>query len=154
MEENIIECRNLTHYYGSRMIYENLSFSVPRGRILGLLGKNGTGKTTTINILSGYLQPRSGECLIFGEDIQRMDPLTRRRIALLIEGHVQYAFMTVGFLSGLEPGSLLRTDPQVEDRSKTAYCPDVVRPAFAGSPRTDPGTERRIVSVGRLLDGT
>ena len=48
-----------------------------------------------INILSGYLQPRSGECLIFGEDIQRMDPLTRRRIALLIEGHVQYAFMTV-----------------------------------------------------------
>lgn len=95
MEEPIIECRNLTHYYGDRMIYENLSFGVPRGRILGLLGKNGTGKTTTINILSGYLQPRSGECLIFGENIQRMDPLTRRRIALLIEGHVQYAFMTI-----------------------------------------------------------
>ena len=53
--ENIIECNNLTHYYGKRLIYENLSFSVPKGRILGLLGKNGTGKTTTINILSGYL---------------------------------------------------------------------------------------------------
>lgn len=37
--ENIIECNNLTHYYGKRLIYENLSFTVPKGRILGLLGK-------------------------------------------------------------------------------------------------------------------
>mgnify|MGYP000392710125 len=51
--EPVIECRNLTHRYGRRKIYENLSFDVPEGRILGLLGKNGTGKTTTINILSG-----------------------------------------------------------------------------------------------------
>ena len=48
--EQIIECNNLTHYYGKRLIYENLSFTVPKGRILGLLGKNGTGKTTTINL--------------------------------------------------------------------------------------------------------
>ena len=41
----IIECRNLTHYYGRRLIYRDLSFDVPQGRILGLLGKNGTGKT-------------------------------------------------------------------------------------------------------------
>ena len=39
MQDNIIECQNLTHYYGRRLIYENLSFQVPRGRILGLLGR-------------------------------------------------------------------------------------------------------------------
>lgn len=95
MEEPVIECIGLTHSYGQRMIYENLSFQVPKGRILGLLGKNGTGKTTTINILSGFIKPLGGECRIFGENIVDMNPLTRRRIGLLIEGHVQYQFMTI-----------------------------------------------------------
>lgn len=95
MADNVIECRHLTHRYGERLIYDDLSFEVPRGRVLGLLGKNGTGKTTTINILNGYLAPAAGECLIFGEEIRTMQAQTRARIALLLEGHVQYAFMTI-----------------------------------------------------------
>ncbi|MCC8036741.1 MAG: ABC transporter ATP-binding protein [Bacteroidales bacterium] len=92
----VISVKNLTQRYpGGRLIYENLSFDVPQGRILGLLGKNGTGKTTTINILMGYLKPLAGECRIFGQDITALTPETRARIALLIEGHVQYAFMTI-----------------------------------------------------------
>lgn len=93
--ENVISCKNLTHYYGKRFIYKDLSFNVPKGRILGLLGKNGTGKTTTINILNGYLKPKSGECLIFGRDVQNMKPSLRRNIGLLIEGHIQYSFMNI-----------------------------------------------------------
>ena len=95
-QEPVISVKNLTQRYGKgRIIYSDLSFDVPKGRILGLLGKNGTGKTTTINILMGYLRPQSGECRIFGESITQMRPETRARIALLIEGHVQYAFMTI-----------------------------------------------------------
>ena len=60
--EKVIECKNITHYYGEKLIYENLNFEVEKGKVLGLLGKNGTGKTTIINILNGYLKPRSGEC--------------------------------------------------------------------------------------------
>lgn len=96
-EEIVISVKGLSQRYGKgRIIYDNLSFDVPKGRILGLLGKNGTGKTTTINILMGYLRPQSGVCKIFGEDITKMSAATRERIALLLEGHVQYAFMTIG----------------------------------------------------------
>ncbi len=94
--ENVISVKNLTQRYGrGRLIYENLSFDVPKGSILGLLGKNGTGKTTTINILMGFLKPQGGECRIFGEEITRLLPQSRSRIALLLEGHVQYSFMTI-----------------------------------------------------------
>lgn len=91
----MISCKNLTHYYGKRLIYKDLNFNVPKGRILGLLGKNGTGKTTTINILSGYLKPSSGECRIMGEEVQSMKPITRRNIGMLMEGHIQYSFMNI-----------------------------------------------------------
>jgi len=91
----IVQCKNLTHYYGKRCIYENLNFEIPKGRILGLLGKNGTGKTTTINILNGYLKPRSGECLMFGENSANLSPETKQKVGLLIEGHVQYTLMNI-----------------------------------------------------------
>ncbi|MBD5284892.1 MAG: ABC transporter ATP-binding protein [Bacteroides sp.] len=92
----VISVKHLTQRYGSgRIIYSDLNFEIPKGSILGLLGKNGTGKTTTINILMGYLKPVEGECRIFGEKITEMTPATRARIALLIEGHVQYSFMTI-----------------------------------------------------------
>ena len=95
MNPNAIECKNLTHYYGKKLVYENLNFHVEQGTILGLLGKNGTGKTTTINILNGFLQPRSGECLINGENSQHLSPQNKSKIGFLIEGHVQYSFMNI-----------------------------------------------------------
>jgi ABC-2 type transport system ATP-binding protein len=120
-----IECINLTHYYGRKMVYENLNFHVPEGSILGLLGKNGSGKTTTINILNGFLQPRSGQCLIYGEDSQHLTPANKARIGFLIEGHIQYSFMNIHqiekFYSGFYPG--WNSEPYWELMSKLKVTP-------------------------------
>lgn len=93
--ENVIECVNLTHSYGNKLIYKDLNFTVQKGKIFGILGKNGMGKTTTINILMGFLRPTSGKCIILGEESHNLSPQTRARIGLLHEGHVCYEFMTV-----------------------------------------------------------
>lgn len=104
---NVIECSNLTHYYDEKLVFENLNFQVREGSILGLLGKNGTGKTTAFNILNGFLQPTGGKCRIFGEDTQHLSPATKARIGFLIEGHIQYSFMNIHqiekFYSGFYP---------------------------------------------------
>lgn len=93
--ENVVEVKNLTHYYGNKLVFENFNFEIKSGRIFGLLGKNGTGKTTTINILNGFLKPTSGQCLMFGEDSYKLSPLTKARVGFLIEGHIQYSFMSI-----------------------------------------------------------
>lgn len=93
--EKIIQCENITHYYGNRLIYENLNFEVTKGKVLGLLGKNGTGKTTIINILNGYLKPRSGVCRVFGESMEAISPQTKARVGLLLEGHVQHSYFNI-----------------------------------------------------------
>ncbi|MEA1986221.1 MAG: ABC transporter ATP-binding protein [Candidatus Marinimicrobia bacterium] len=93
--ENVIELKNLTHKYGDKLVLNNLNLSVKKGRIFGVLGKNGMGKTTTINILMGFLRPTSGICKVLGEDSHKISPKTRAKIGLLHEGHVAYDFMTI-----------------------------------------------------------
>jgi len=106
--EKIIECKNLTHRYGKQLVFEDLNFTIERGKIFGILGKNGVGKTTTINIMMGFLRPSRGNIYIFGEESHNLRPETRARIGLLHEGHVTYDFMTAEqveqFYSHFYPG--------------------------------------------------
>lgn len=90
-----IECRNLTHSYGEKRVLQDLSFQVREGCIFGLLGKNGAGKSTTINIMMGLLQPISGNCMVLGDPSHQLSIDTRRQIALLHEGFIQYDFMSI-----------------------------------------------------------
>ena len=63
----ILECNNLTKRFGSVEALMDVSFSVEPGRIVGLLGPNGSGKTTMIKLINGLLTPTSGQVLIDGE---------------------------------------------------------------------------------------
>ncbi len=63
---NILECRNLTKVYAQKAALDNLTMTVPGGRIIGLLGPNGSGKTTLIKLIAGLLVPTNGEILIDG----------------------------------------------------------------------------------------
>lgn len=91
----VIECRHLTHYFGSKAALQDVSWQVGPGRICGLLGRNGAGKTTTINILNSFLTPREGSCLLFGQESHQLSCEIKARIGYLIEGHVQYGFLNI-----------------------------------------------------------
>ena len=66
----IVECRNLTKIYGGqRVALNNLNLSLGRGRIIGILGPNGSGKTTFLKMLAGLLTPTEGTLLIDGKNI-------------------------------------------------------------------------------------
>lgn len=95
LNKNIIEIKNLSHSYGKKLIYKNLNLNIKEGSVYGILGKNGVGKSTLINILMGYLKPKSGECLIFGEPSHSLSTKAKKNIALLHEGFVAYDYMTI-----------------------------------------------------------
>ena len=65
----MIEVKELTRYYGQKQAISNVSFSVKKGEILGLLGPNAAGKTTTMRILTCYMPPTSGTATVGGYDI-------------------------------------------------------------------------------------
>lgn len=92
---NIIEIKDLDYSYGKTKIYEGLTLKIQKGSIYGVLGKNGVGKSTLINILMGYLKPKAGECLVFGESSHNLSNANKEKIALLHEGFVTYDYMTI-----------------------------------------------------------
>ena len=82
MGENICEIRNLSKRYGDFAL-ECVSFDIPRGAIVGLIGENGAGKSTTINCLLGEVAPDGGEIRIFGRDLA--DESVRDRIGVVFD---------------------------------------------------------------------
>lgn len=63
---NLVEIVNLTKKYGANVAVNNLTVSLPKGKIIGLLGPNGSGKTTLIKMLNGLLTPTEGTIMIDG----------------------------------------------------------------------------------------
>jgi len=70
----VLETRKMTKRFGGLVAVDDLSMSVPRGQIRGLIGPNGSGKTTTVNVLSGLYRPDGGEIHLCGRRTDRLRP--------------------------------------------------------------------------------
>jgi ABC-2 type transport system ATP-binding protein len=90
-----IVTQGLTKYYSRRCVVRSLDLRVPQGSVYGLLGRNGSGKTTTLKMLLGLVRPDRGSAQLLGQDIAALEPATRSRIAYLAEGHPFVRWMTV-----------------------------------------------------------
>jgi ABC-2 type transport system ATP-binding protein len=92
---DVIVTHRLTKYYDQRAVVNNLELRVPQGSVYGLLGRNGTGKTTAIKMLLGMVHPDYGRSELLGEDSFHLRPETKARIAYLAEGHPLYRWMSI-----------------------------------------------------------
>ena len=91
----LIEVENLTRRFPRCMALGGVSFQVRRGEIAALLGPNGSGKTTTLRILSGFLAPTDGQVRVSGFDVTTRSLEARRRIGYLPENVPLYSEMRV-----------------------------------------------------------
>lgn len=100
MSDPAIVVKNLTVTFGSRTVLNNVSFEVPRGQTLVILGLSGVGKSTTLRCMIGLQKPNSGEVYINNKNIATMKPkdldMLRRRVGMAFQKAALFDSMTVG----------------------------------------------------------
>jgi len=87
--ELLVDIRHLTFGYGERVILDDLSLGVPRGKVTALMGASGGGKTTVLRLIGGQYRAQRGELLVGGQDVGKMDRkalyAARRRMGMLFQ---------------------------------------------------------------------
>lgn len=93
--EIAIEAKGLTMRFGDFVAVDHVSFQIQRGEIFGFLGSNGCGKTTTMKMLTGLLQPSEGEARLFGQPVDARNIETRRRVGYMSQSFSLYSELTI-----------------------------------------------------------
>jgi ABC-2 type transport system ATP-binding protein len=91
----VVRTDALTKRFGDFTAVDGVSFEIPAGEVVGFLGPNGSGKTTTIRMLLGLLQPTSGEAEVLGFDIRRNPEQIRERVGYVSQKFALYSDLTV-----------------------------------------------------------
>lgn len=91
----MIEVKNLSKYYGTKKAVDHLSFTIEEGEIVGFLGRNGAGKSTTMNMLTGYLTLSAGSVEIDGKSMIDSPEEVKKKIGYLPEIPPLYRELTV-----------------------------------------------------------
>ena len=136
----MIEVQGLTKLYDERPAIQDITFSVPRGQVLGFLGPNGAGKSTTMRIITGYMGASAGKASVAGFDVFEHSLEVRRRIGYLPETTPLYNEMRVGGF--LDLMCRLRGVPPSTRRARVDHAIEVCGLG-----------ERRSEVIGRLSRG-
>jgi branched-chain amino acid transport system ATP-binding protein len=110
MAEPLLAVNNVETYYGPIMAIRGVSFTVPRGGIVTILGANGAGKTTILKTVCGVMDPQKGTVTFAGREIQGLDPdrVVRLGLSHVPEGREVFPFLTVR--ENLVMGAYTRVD--------------------------------------------
>jgi branched-chain amino acid transport system ATP-binding protein len=145
---------NVDAYYGDSHVLHGIGFALAPGRLLGLLGRNGAGKTTCMATIMGFLRPRRGAIDLFGEPVAGLPPETiaRKGICLVPQGRRVFRSLTVR--ENLEVAAQTRADtakPWSTERVFEVFPRLKERHAqHAGSLS---GGEQQMLAIGRALMG-
>lgn len=93
----VLEVKNINKFFGKKQILKDISFDIEEGEILGFVGPNGSGKTTTIKIILGLQKASSGEVYINGENVKENFEKAIRKVGAIVESPDMYMY-----LSGLD----------------------------------------------------
>jgi len=125
----MIEVTHLRKHFGETCAVDDISFSVDRGEVLGFLGPNAAGKSTTMRMITGFLTPTSGTAVIGGSDIIKDSLEARRKIGYLPENAPAYPDMTVagflGFIAGIRGFSGHTKRGRVDETLDRCFLSDV-----------------------------
>jgi len=147
-----LELRGVDAGYGSIVVLRGLSFAVPRGSILGVLGRNGMGKSTLIRTIAGLNTTRAGSIHYDGTDLSR-EPAhvrARRGITTIVQGRGMFAQMSVR--ENLEMGRIASGRRHLGDRLEAVfeYFPRL-RERLHQAAGTLSGGEQQMLAIGRGL---
>lgn len=148
----LLEVRDLTVYYGAVKALEGVSFNVEEGKIVAMIGPNGAGKSTALRAVCGLVQPKTGEVLFQGQNINglRPDELVRKGLSLVPEGRRLFPTMTV--LENLEMGAFTKDGGSVKKGLENVFA---LFPHLRDRVRQRAGTlssgEQQMLAMGRAL---
>ena len=152
MADPIIEARGLNTFYGSSHILRNVSFRVARGEAVGLMGRNGMGKTTLIKSLLGLVPVRTGTVQVAGQALVNAAPyrIARAGVGYLPEGRGIFPTLSVieNLVMAARPGVDGRRDWTLERVLET--FPRLAERRHHGGTQLS-GGEQQMLSIGRAL---
>jgi branched-chain amino acid transport system ATP-binding protein len=153
LANSALSLRDVDAYYGDSHVLQQVSFTLAPARLLGLLGRNGAGKSTCMNVTVGLLPARAGAVEVFGSDVTRLPPETiaARGVALVPQGRRIFKSLTVR-------ENLLVAARRPGNGAASAWTEDTV---FAMFPRLQErrsqlaaylsGGEQQMLAIGRAL---